>query len=501
MSASKTQLQLSTGKRILSPSDDPSATAALVGLNQTLATVAQFQKNSEYATARLNQEESTLVSVDSVLQRIRELTLQGNNASQTRETRTSIANEMDLLIEELAGLANAKDSSNSYLYAGYQDKTQPFTQNPDGSYAYLGDEGQRFVQIADNRQIATSDSGYAVFMDILTGNGTFSVNDNSANLGTGVIDPGGLTDPQAYDGDSYTILFPVETAAVSTLTFNDAVGTDDTLTYTLKINNSVVYTANEGSTPPATLDELATVINDDTTTTGVRAYVDGGRLYLVGTAAGVETITVNESISNFTATDGDTLTGYFGSALNGDTLPSHDIVFDKPPVDKYLVVNSQQSVVASGDYVVNARINFSGLYTSIKGEPHFSDRFSIAPSDKQDMFTTLQNLSSALRSGNGANAAGRAQLSNSINRNLMNLDQAMSSVEEVRAAVGARLLSIDVHTELNADLTLNVTERKSEIEDLDFVEAISRFNREKTALQAAQQAYVQVQGLNLFSYL
>jgi flagellar hook-associated protein 3 FlgL len=67
----RSQEQLSTGKRILSPSDDPSGTAALIGYQQTLDSLTQYQNNVTFARQRLQGEESALASVGNILDRVR----------------------------------------------------------------------------------------------------------------------------------------------------------------------------------------------------------------------------------------------------------------------------------------------------------------------------------------------------------------------------------------------------------------------------------------------
>jgi len=499
-SASKVQLQLSTGKRLLTPSDDPSAAAAVVSLNQSIASSEQYQRNSDFAKSRLQQEESALVSIENVLQRVREMTLLGVNATQTVETRGSIADEMDLLLDDLMALANTRDATNSFLFAGYQDKSQPFTENPDGSFSYLGDSGTRMLQISDNRQIASHDSGRDVFMDITSGNRTFEVADNDANRGGGVIDPGWVTNPAAYDGGVYSVVFPVETQATNSLTFTDNIGTDDSLQYTLAINGTTVYTVDEASTAINTIDDLANQINLSESTTGVRAYVENGNIFLAGTP-GTAGIQVTESMTGGTNTDNDEVTGYFGTVLNQDNNPTATIDYDDATVDRYLVVDSQFNIETSGTYQENARIDFAGVYTNIKGQPSPHDSFVVTPSVKQDIFTTVRNLSNAIRSAGGVTESSRAQSLNTVNRELTNLDRGKDKIDEVRSSVGARLRTIDVQTDLNVEFSISIQERRAELEDLDFVAAINRFNSERTALEASQQAYVRMQGLNLFSML
>ena len=70
---SQTQLQLSTGKRVLAPSDDPAAASRILNINGALGTVEQYQNNADRAKSRLETEESILEGATNVLQRAHEL--------------------------------------------------------------------------------------------------------------------------------------------------------------------------------------------------------------------------------------------------------------------------------------------------------------------------------------------------------------------------------------------------------------------------------------------
>lgn len=83
----------------------------------------------------------------------------------------------------------------------------------------------------------------------------------------------------------------------------------------------------------------------------------------------------------------------------------------------------------------------------------------------------------------------------------MNLDQALGNILDTRASVGSRLKTVENQRNINEDVLLQLRTTLSEIEDLDYAEAISRFNLQQTALQAAQQSYVQVQRLSLFNFI
>jgi flagellar hook-associated protein 3 FlgL len=161
-----TQNQLSTGKRIVNPSDDPIGSAQLIGLSESLRVTEQYQRNGQMARFRLEQEDVVLGSVVDNLQRARELAVQGLNDSNSVKERTAIALEVRQILAEVLALANRKDGNGQYLFSGFQVRTEPFADTGAGTFSYAGDTGQRQLQIASGRQIADGDAGQAVFVDI-----------------------------------------------------------------------------------------------------------------------------------------------------------------------------------------------------------------------------------------------------------------------------------------------------------------------------------------------
>ncbi len=165
---SKTQQQLSTGKRILTPADDPIASATLVDINQSIAVYEQFNRNADQAEMRLGQEESVLKSVSNALHRARELAVQGNNDSYSADQRKDIAAEVRQILDEVLTLANTTDGNNNFLFSGTLSNTKPFSQVEPGSgidstFSYHGDQGQRRIQVGPQRTVPDSDSGFEVF--------------------------------------------------------------------------------------------------------------------------------------------------------------------------------------------------------------------------------------------------------------------------------------------------------------------------------------------------
>jgi flagellar hook-associated protein 3 FlgL len=170
----KAQLQLATGEKNLAPSDDPAAATRILDLNHVIDTTAQFQRNADFADARLSLEETALTDVGDLLQHVRELSVRANNATLNAADRQAIAAEVRANLDALLQLANRQDAQGEYLFSGFQTATRPFADNGAGNFTYAGDQGQRSVQIDTRRQVAVGDSGDEVFMKIDDGSGGVS---------------------------------------------------------------------------------------------------------------------------------------------------------------------------------------------------------------------------------------------------------------------------------------------------------------------------------------
>ncbi len=373
---SKTQLQLSTGKRIVTPSDDPTGSVKVVDLKSAIGRVEQYQTNANNARSRLEQEEGVLFGVTNLLQRVRVLGVQGNNtAVLSAEETQALAEEINLLVDELEALANTRDASGEYIFSGYKSGTKPFTRTAADTFTYSGDQGQRQLQISADRTIADGDNGFDLFMDVDTG--------------------------------------PWATVTGVAATSFVAIADGD-----LTINGISV-----GAIPAAAdATERASQIMD----------------------------AIN-AISDITNVSAELATGTTVTLTSSDD----DIA------------------------VVAASTAATGLTTGT----------TATTTGKRNIFETLLQMASALES-NGQ-----------VDRYLNDITEAMDNVSAVHSVVGARLNAIDEQNEVNADIQLALQAHLSDVEDLDYTKAISRFNQQTVALQAAQQAYVKVQELSLFNYI
>lgn len=205
----RTQMQLSTDRRILTPSDDPVASARALEVSQSKEMNSQFATNRASARSSLSTVEGALQNAGNLLQDIQELAVSAGNGTMLPADRQLLATELEGRLQDLLGVANSTDGSGGYLFSGYMATTQPFTETPGGA-AYQGDQGQRQLQVAASRRMPLSTSGSAVFENNATGNGTFQTQANPANTGAAIISSGSVVDRNlANAGRDYKLTFAV----------------------------------------------------------------------------------------------------------------------------------------------------------------------------------------------------------------------------------------------------------------------------------------------------
>jgi flagellar hook-associated protein 3 FlgL len=376
----KTQLQISTGKKVLTPADDPVASTRILELNQELELNSQFQRNIELARGNLNLQDDLLGSINDVVQRIRELTVTAGNGVLSKTDLSAISTEVKERLSQLAGLMNSQDASGEYLFSGFQGGTEPFQQNTSGNYVYHGDEGKRFVQVEPNVTIASSVNGKDIFENIEVDKNTFYTMANPQNQ---AIPAASISTGQVVDQEAYDQFYP----------------SDMKITFT----SPSTYTVSDKST---------------------------GRVFL----------------------------------LNQTYSP------DKP-------------------------ITVNGVQFEISGAPVTDDSFFIESTEKQGLLGTIEKFVYAL---DNFSSDARDVFSASLDSTLLNLDAAETSILEARSQIGARLNTVDTTEEQLKDVELLTQQILTELESVDYAEAVSLLSMQQFTLEAAYSTFSQISSLSLF---
>jgi flagellar hook-associated protein 3 FlgL len=214
----KTQEHISSGRRVLTPSDDPVAASQMLDVSEAKALNTQYRENATVVRNRVGIQEAALNAVVRVIQDVKTVAVQAGNGALSEGDLRSLAEEVRGRYEELIGHANSTDGNGEYLFAGFRTQTKPFAETAPGVVAYFGDEGRREVAVSPSRAIAINDPGADVFQKIVNGNGTFVTAAAVGNTGTGVVSPGAVTDASLVTGNDYSVTFAVSAAGVTTYT-------------------------------------------------------------------------------------------------------------------------------------------------------------------------------------------------------------------------------------------------------------------------------------------
>jgi flagellin-like hook-associated protein FlgL len=163
---SRLQEKLSQGKKVNVASDDPVAVVRILGLDEELRNVAQYQKNMDRAQAILQQEETLIASFMDGLDRVRELSVQANSGALTTANRTYLTSEMKQIVEQMMSTANSRGYNGEYLFSGSKNNTPSMSLTGGGIYQYDGDEGKRSLSIASNHNIVVSYNAKELFFKV-----------------------------------------------------------------------------------------------------------------------------------------------------------------------------------------------------------------------------------------------------------------------------------------------------------------------------------------------
>lgn len=384
----KTSEQVSTGKRVNRPSDDPVAAARILKLNQELARVETYQRNATLADNRLKQEESALESSIDVIQRVRELTVQAGNGSLSQNDRQSIASELKERLGQLATITNTKDASGEYIFSGFQGNQEAFTKNVSGDWVYRGDEGQRVLEIDDGVTVPISDHGKGIFVDVAAAEPTFFAEASSTNESGARISSGMVADRDAFD-----LVYPDD---ISVSVVDDGAGGLEVQAFNRRTDAPLAVT------PPA--------------------YDNGGSFEVAG-----------------------------------------------------------------------ARVE---IYDAADG-----DEFTLKTAQKQSVFTSVEKLIYGLENIDKSAPGGQDTYDDLIANSLTNLDNAQESIIKKQTELGGRMNAVESTQSFLEDSSVYSNEIRSQLQDVDYAEAISNLSFQSFVLQAAQQSFAQVSQLSLFDRL
>ncbi|TPG20612.1 flagellar hook-associated protein 3 [Sphingomonas koreensis] len=195
------QTQISTGKKLLAPSDDVVAYQRLQSLSRAKANDSAYTGNISMAQSLVDQSDTALSSVTAQIQRAQELTVQANSGTLSDSGRQAISTELKSIVQTLASLANTKDARGGALFGGTQGGN-PVTLNSDGTVT-INDTGQpAAIPIGDDQSIVATDSAARVFGGVQTASGTTDLFSIINTLVTALDSGGDITAAASTAGDA-----------------------------------------------------------------------------------------------------------------------------------------------------------------------------------------------------------------------------------------------------------------------------------------------------------
>lgn len=177
---------ISSGKRVITAKDDAVAYGTLAGYKNDLANIEKYQRNITQAENQNSLIDTSLASIESIMNELKGLMLQANNGVRSEDDLKTIAQQAEHSLQQVLDIANTQDESGSYIFSGYQTDDSPFVLQADNLVNYRGDNGVRELQISKNVNIATNQSGEEVFEKVPNAIGDFSAIYNINNSGVGV---------------------------------------------------------------------------------------------------------------------------------------------------------------------------------------------------------------------------------------------------------------------------------------------------------------------------
>ncbi|MDI6602209.1 MAG: flagellar hook-associated protein FlgL [Thermoanaerobacteraceae bacterium] len=203
----KFQRILASGKLIQYPSDDPVGTVTVMKLKKDVSSIDQYQKNISDANSWLELTDTSLKNITDILNRVREITIQGANGTNSPSDTQAIASEMVQLKQQLVNIGNTR-YSDRYIFGGMNTTSEVYTLNPLNTYGGVDYNGSDNGTIPGNPweikfnvgvddQIPINITGKQIFGDTTTSSNIFKLMDDIVDK----LDAGDTNAISSYIGD------------------------------------------------------------------------------------------------------------------------------------------------------------------------------------------------------------------------------------------------------------------------------------------------------------
>ncbi|MBM7073048.1 flagellar hook-associated protein FlgL [Shewanella sp. 202IG2-18] len=201
--------QISSGKRVNTAADDPIASKTIDNFNQQNNLIEQFLKNIDYAEGRLANAESSLGEAESLSRNIKDNMLKMNNGTRSQDDLDAIAKDLRSDLDALMSIANSKDESGNFVFAGFNNASEPFsfTNTDPRQIQYAGDGNIKQSMVAEGVLLQTNIPGSEAFMNGANALGDYSVNYQAGQTGEFQVTAANIDASAASPAASYSLKF------------------------------------------------------------------------------------------------------------------------------------------------------------------------------------------------------------------------------------------------------------------------------------------------------
>ena len=478
------QKEITSGKKIHKPSDDPSGMRDTLALRTNIKQIKQFDRNINSNQLFLSRGESALDSIGVSLSRAKELSMVELGGLSTSETRGYAKIELDNIISKVLQDANIK-VKNMYIFSGTDVNTTPFELSAPGA-VYKGNSDNLMVQIEEDINVKVNIPGSEVLGTDLNPDLNTSTNVSDLNGGTGIT------------AGSFSITDRAGTSGTVTITSSMTLA--NVITAIGNVSSNLTASINSSGNG-ITIRDTSSVITNSLTVSEVNGGRTASSLGIVGTKDGnIEGMDLNAALSTNTKI----------SELNGgDGLTLGDIKIINGAASGVVSLSSATTIGGVIDLInaaasgtVTASIDSAG--TSLQVVSNNSSTIAVVNNVGTD--TTAEELGI----GGGRNVintlfklkqAMEYDDTFAILGSLANLDSGLETINESRAIYGAvarRIMSTEATHQQNI---VNQKDQISNIEGADLVEAASEFAAMEAALQASLSSTARIIQPSLLDFL
>ncbi|AGZ36249.1 flagellar hook-associated protein 3 [Pseudomonas sp. SWI6] len=497
----KTNEEASSFVRVNTAADDPVGAARLLQLGNQADMLAQYKTNATNITNSLNQAETTLNSINTILTRVNELALESGNAGYTDTERKAKAAELSQLEDQLLSLMNSRDENGQYLFAGSKTDTAPFVRNADGTYSYQGDQTQLELQVGDMLKMAGNSTGYSVFEQALNTSRTQTtmtnpvVDDGRVKLSNGQVSGSVTYNDRFRSGQPYTITMLSSTQ----YSITDSLGND----VTAEATQGGTFDPNTAGGSMISFRGVDLRLNINLQDGDVPDTAVAGHTFTLQSKP--DTITATRSpgnsssaqVSSVSVTDPAKYQAMFpsGGAVIKFTSATDFELYAQP-------LTADSRPVASGTMAGNVASAAGVDFTFTTTPPQQSgDQYMVNVDNHQtqNVLDTVAQLRTALSKPIDGDNAAYQQLRADLDSAIANIQSGQDQLNRSVTDIGARGKALEIQQNTNESLGIANTTTQSSIRDSDPATVLVRLTQQKTMLEASQAAFARISQLSLFN--